>query len=120
MTEIILLTYDKLFDIIQGNRFINKVDKKIAEKILEVENDFGDWKTSVKNWNKFILLLEKEINGKTTKLHLEKLLIQHKENLSKFTWETETSCSLLKVFELTNKTELREVFHKLIKKLKAK
>ena len=36
------LTFDKLFDLIEENRFVNESDKKIAEKILEAENDWGD------------------------------------------------------------------------------
>ena len=42
MTEIPLLTFDKIFNIIEENRFISEVDKKIAEKILEAQNDWGD------------------------------------------------------------------------------
>ena len=65
MTEIPLLTFDKLFDLVDENQFENKTEKKIAEKILEAANDWGDWKTSANNLKEFILVLEKEINGKT-------------------------------------------------------
>ena len=62
MTKIPLMTFEKLFDLIEDGRFDNETDKKIAKKILEAENDWGDWKTSVNNLNEFILILEKEIN----------------------------------------------------------
>ena len=110
MTEIPLLTFDKLFDLVEENRFENKTDKKIAEKILEAENDWGDWKTSVNNLNEFILVLEKEINGITTQSNLEKLLNRYNQNLSKYAWESESLCSLLEIFELTKESELRTIF----------
>jgi hypothetical protein len=110
MTEIPMLTFDKLFDLVEENLFENKTDKKIVEKILEAENDWGDWKTSVNNLNEFILVLEKEINGITTQSNLEKLLNRYNRNLSKYAWEAESLCSLLEIFKLTEESELRIVF----------
>ncbi|WP_299212658.1 hypothetical protein [uncultured Aquimarina sp.] len=118
MTEIPLLTFDKLFDLVEENRFENKTDKKIAEKILEAENDWGDWKTSVNNLNEFILVLEKEINGITTQSNLEKLLNRYNQNLSKYAWESESLCSLLEIFELTKESELGTIFFKIANKNK--
>ncbi len=68
------LTFDKLFDLIEENRFVNESDKKIAEKILEAENDWGDWKTLVNNLNEFIIVLEKEVGGTVTKKKSEQTL----------------------------------------------
>jgi len=110
MNEIPLLTFDKLFDLVEENKFENETDKKIAKKILEAENDWGDWKNSVNNLNEFILVLEKEINGITTQSNLEKLLNRYNRNLSNYAWEAESLCSLLEIFELTKESTLRNIF----------
>jgi len=116
--EIPLLTFDKLFDLVEGNRFINEADRKIAEKILEAENDWGDWKTSVKNLNEFIIALEKEVHGTVTKTSLNKLLKKYNRNIAQNAWEAETVCSLLEIFKLTEENELRKIFNKLTENLK--
>ena len=117
-TEISLLTFDKLFDLIEENRFVNESDKKIAEKILEAENDWGDWKTSVKNLNDFIIALEKEVGGTVTKSSLNELLKKYNRNIAQNTWEAESVCSLLEIFDFTQEIELRKVFNELTKKVK--
>ena len=118
MTKIPLMTFEKLFDLIEDDRFDNETDKKIAKKILEAENDWGDWKTSVNNLNEFILVLEKEINGITTQSNLEKLLNRYNRNLSKYAWEAESLCSLIEIFELTEESELRNIFSNIANKNK--
>ncbi|XRE43225.1 hypothetical protein ACIVBQ_001429 [Tenacibaculum discolor] len=112
------LTLDKLFDLVEENRFEKEVDRKIAEKILEAEQDWGDWNTSVKNLNDFILVLEKEIGGTVTKASLKKLLKKYNQNLTEKAWEAESICSLLEIFELTKEIELKKIFSELIKKAK--
>jgi hypothetical protein len=116
ITEIPLLTFDKLFDFVEENRFVNETDRKIAEKILEVENDWGDWKTSVKSLNEFIIALEKEVGGIATKTSLNKLLKKYNRNIAQNAWKAETVCSLLEIFELTKETELRKIFNNLTEK----
>tara|TARA_R110001583_G_scaffold160458_1_gene312358 strand:- start:6 stop:374 length:369 start_codon:yes stop_codon:yes gene_type:complete len=118
MTEIPLLTFDKLFDLVEENRFENESDKKIAKKILEAENDWGDWKTSVKNLNEFIIALEKEVGGTVTKTSLNKLLKKYNRNIAQNMWESETVCSLLEIFDFTQETELRKIFNELTEKVK--
>ncbi|MFZ3576271.1 hypothetical protein [Tenacibaculum finnmarkense] len=118
MTEIPSLTFDKLFDLVEENRFTNESDKKIAEKILEAENDWGDWKTSVKNLNEFIVVLEKEVGGTVTKTSLNKLLKKYNRNIAQNMWEAETVCSLLEIFDFTQETELRKIFNELTEKTK--
>lgn len=120
LTEIPLLTFDELFGLIEENQFENETDKKIAKKILEAENDWGDWSTSVNNLNQFILVLEKEINGITTQSNLKKLLNRYNRNLSKYAWEAESLCSLLEIFELTKESELRNIFFNIANKNKTK
>lgn len=110
MTEIPLLTFDKLLDLVDENRFEKEVDKKIAEKILEAENDWGDWKTSVKNLNEFIIVLKKEVGGTVTKTSLNKLLKKYNRNINQNAWEAESVCSLLEIFELANSDDLSSVF----------
>jgi hypothetical protein len=119
MTEIPLLTFDKLFDLVEENRFENETDRKIAEKILEAENDWGDWKTSVKNLNEFIIALEKEVGGTITKSSLNKLLKKYNRNIAQNAWEAETVCSLLEIFDLTKEIELRKIFNNLTEKVKS-
>ena len=116
ITEIPLLTFDKLFDLVEENRFVNETDRKIAEKILEVENDWGDWKTSVKSLNEFIIALEKEVGGIATKTSLNKLLKKYNRNIAQNAWKAETVCSLLEIFELTKETELKKIFNNLTEK----
>lgn len=56
MTEFLSLTFDKLFDLIEENKFENETDKKIAKKFLEAERD---WRISFETLNEFINTLEK-------------------------------------------------------------
>jgi len=115
MTKIPLMTFDKLFDLIEDNRFDN-TDKKIAEKIFEAERD---WKmTSQEPLNDFMTVLEKETGEIVTKTSLKKLLKKYNQNLSKYAWEAEGICSLLEIFELTEESELRNIFSNIAKKNK--
>ena len=116
MTKTPLLTFDKLFDLVEENRFENETDRKIAEKILEAENDWGDWKTSVKNLNEFIIALEKEVGGTVTKTSLNKLLKRYNRNIAQNAWEAESVCSLLEIFEFTKEVNLRKIFNELVEK----
>jgi len=114
MNEIPLLTFDKLFDLIEKNRFENETDKKIAEKILEAERD---WRISFETINEFISVLEKVVDGSVTKSSLNKLLKKYKRNISQNAWEMESVNYLLEIFELTKETELRKIIIKLTKKV---
>ena len=116
MTKTPLLTFDKLFDLVEENRFENETDRKISEKILEAENDWGDWKTSVKNLNEFIIALEKEVGGTVTKTSLNKLLKRYNRNIAQNAWEAESVCSLLEIFEFTKEVNLRKIFNELVEK----
>lgn len=116
MTKTPLLTFDKLFDLVEENRFKNETDRKIAEKVLEAENDWGDWKTSVKNLNEFIIALEKEVGGTVTKTSLNKLLKKYNRNIAQNAWEAESVCSLLEIFEFTKEVNLRKIFNELVEK----
>ena len=114
MNKTSLLTFDKLFDLIEENQFENETDKKIAEKILEAERD---WRISLKYLNDFINILEKEIGGTVTKTSLNKLLKKYNLNISQYAWESESVSYLLDIFDLTQKTELRIIFNELTEKL---
>ena len=114
------LNFDKLFDLIEESHFKNKNDRKIAEKILEAESNWGDWKTSVKNLNEFIIVLEKEVGGTVKKTSLKKLLKRYNRNISQYAWEAESVCYLLDIFKLTKETELRNIFNKLTEEAKKK
>ncbi|MBD3892162.1 hypothetical protein [Olleya marilimosa] len=115
MNEISLLTFDKLFDLIEDNQFENEIDKKIAEKILKAERD---WNISLESLNDFITVLEKEIGGTATKTSLNKLLKKYNQNIAQYAWESESVSYLLDIFDLTKKTELRIIFNELTEKLK--
>jgi hypothetical protein len=115
ITEIPLMTFDKLFDLIEENQFENETDRKIAEKILEAERD---WKISLDSLNDFIIILEKEVGGNVTKTSLNKLLKKYNRNIAQYAWESESVCYLLDIFELTKETELRKIIINLTEKAK--
>lgn len=114
MNKITLLTFDKLFDLIEENQFENETDKQIAEKILEAERD---WRISIDSLNDFITILEKEVGGTVTKTSLNKLLKKYNRNISQYAWESESVCYLLDIFDLTKKNDLRIIFNELTEKL---
>ncbi|WMI68253.1 hypothetical protein [Mangrovimonas sp. YM274] len=109
------MTFDKLFDLIEENRFETETDKKIAEKILEAERD---WRISFETVNDFIGVLEKVVDGTVTKSSLNKLLKKYKRNIYQNAWEIESVSYLLDIFELTQKTELRKIINNLTEKVK--
>tara|TARA_R110002124_G_C8640916_1_gene488268 strand:+ start:225 stop:569 length:345 start_codon:yes stop_codon:yes gene_type:complete len=109
------LTFDKLFDLIQENRFENETDKKIAEKFLEAERD---WRISFETLNEFISVLEKAVDGTVTKSSLNKLLKKYKQNILQNAWEMESISYLLDIFELTKEKELRKIIINLTEKVK--
>jgi len=111
------LTFDKLFDLIEENRFENETDRKIAEKILEAERD---WKKSLKTLNEFINILEQEVGGIVTKSSLNKLLKKYHRNIAQYAWESESVCYLIDIFELTKEIELKNIFKELTEKVKTK
>ena len=117
IAELPLLTFDKLFDLIEENRFENETDKKIAKKLLEAERD---WRISFETLNEFISVLEKAVGGTVTRSNLNKLQKKYKRNISQNAWEMESISYLLDIFELTKETELRKIIINLTKKLKAK
>jgi hypothetical protein len=109
------MTFDKLFDLIEENRFETETDKKIAEKILEAERD---WRISFETINEFISVLEKVVDGTVTKSSLNKLLKKYKRNISQNAWEMESVSYLLDIFELTKETELRKIINNLTETVK--
>lgn len=113
MNETPLLTFDKLFDLVEKNCFESETDKKIAKKILEAERD---WRISFETLNEFITALEKVIGGTVTKSSLKKLLKHYKLNVGQNAWEIESISYLLDIFELTKETELRKIFVELTEK----
>ncbi len=114
LNELPMLTFEKLFDLVEENYFKNEIDQKIATKILEAEND---WPTSIQSLNDFILILEREIGGKVTQTSLNYLISKYNQNL-KYSWEGESVCTLLEIFELTEEVELKKIFNNLIEKSK--
>ena len=108
------LTFDKLHDLIEENRFEKETDKRIAEKILDAERD---WRISFETINEFISVLEKVVDGSVTKSSLNKLLKKYKRNISQNAWEMESVSYLLEIFELTKETELRKIIIKLTEKV---
>jgi hypothetical protein len=116
-TDIPLLTIEELFDLVENNKIENKADKKIAEIILDAESD---WIISILSLNDFLVVLEKEIDGNTTKPNLEKLLKKYNQNISRFAWETASVSYLLEIFELTNEKDLKTIFYNLTERINKK
>ena len=109
------LTFDKLFDLIEENRFENEANKRIAEKILEAERD---WRISFESINEFISVLENAVDGTVTKSRLNKLMKKYKRNILQNAWEIESISYLLDIFEFTKETELRKIVNNLTEKVK--
>ena len=63
-------------------------------------------------------MLEKEINGETTKKNLEKQLKKYNRNIAKYAWESESISALLEIFDHTEEPDLRTIFFNLTEKLK--
>ncbi|WP_407557902.1 hypothetical protein [Winogradskyella sp. 4-2091] len=116
MAEISLLTFDKLFDLIEENRFENETDKSIAEKIFQAERD---WQISFETLNEFISVLEKLVDGTVNKSSLNKLMKKYERNILQNAWEVESISYLLDIFALTKETELRKIINNLTEKVKA-
>ena len=110
-----LLTFDELFDLIEKNEIRSDLDKKIAEIILNAETD---WIITIYSLNDFLVILEKEIDGETTKENLEKLLEIYNKKIEKFAWESESVSALMELFNLTDKSDLRTIFFDLTERIK--
>jgi hypothetical protein len=109
------MTFDILFDIVEKNTFENKTDLLIAKRILEAERD---WIKPLYDLNEFILELENEIDGETSKDNLIKLLNSYKKNgFIDSAWNTESVTILLEIFEFTEDSCLKTIFENLSKKI---
>ena len=109
------MTFDKLSDLIEENKFETETDQKIAKKILEAERDL---RISFKTIDEFINVLEKEVDGTVTQSSLNKLSKKYKRNISQNAWKIESVSYLLDIFELTKETDLIKINNNL--NLKAK
>ena len=111
------MTFDTLFDIVENKAVENETDLLIAEKILEAERD---WIKPLYDLNEFILVLETEIGGETSKTNLIKLLNRYQKNgFINSAWNTESVTILLEIFEFTEDNCLKTVFENLSKKINA-
>ena len=109
------MTFDILFDIVEKKAVENKTDLLIAERILEAERD---WIKPLYDLNEFILELENEIGGETSKDNLIKLLNSYQKNgFINSAWNTESVTILLEIFEFTEDSCLKTVFENLSKKI---
>jgi len=107
---------DDLFDLLDNNKIENKFDKLIAERIIEAERD---WKDPINDLEEFISLLEKEIGSETTKKNLEILLKKYNKNvLTNSSWNSESICYLIDIFEWTGYSNLKLAFENLSNRLK--
>lgn len=108
------LTFEELSSCIVETDIKDKAYKKISEIIIAAERN---WRTPCDSINDFIITLENEINGPVTKSNLNLLLNQYSENTIEKTWESESISTLIKVFELTNETDLKTIFINLVEKV---
>jgi hypothetical protein len=106
-----------LFDLLENNQIENRLDKLIAEKILEAETD---WTEPVSDLNNFIEILERETGKSTSKRDLNELLIKYNKNLIRDnSWKSESICSLIEIFEYSGYSNLRTIFKEFSKKYSA-
>jgi len=111
------MTFETLFDTVEKKAVENKTDLLIAERILEAEKD---WIKPLYDLNEFILALETEIGGETSKDNLIKLLNRYqKKGFINSAWNTESVTILLEIFEFTEDNCLKTVFENLSKKINA-
>jgi hypothetical protein len=109
------MTFDNLFDIVEKKTFKNRTDLLIAERILEAERD---WIKPLYYLNEFILELENEIGGETSKDNLIKLLNRYQKNgFTNSAWNTESVTILLEIFEFTEDSSLKTIFENLLMKI---
>ena len=101
------LTFDELFDLSEKGQISDPIDRQISEYILSAELD---WFITIHNLNDFLIILEREINGVTTRENLNELLEKYNSDIDRFTWEAESLNSLLKIFDLTEGNDLRQIF----------
>ncbi|MCF8277300.1 MAG: hypothetical protein K9J17_11250 [Flavobacteriales bacterium] len=113
--EIPFLTFDELYDKFYDGQIVDETDKQIAEKILDAQRD---WTISIQSLNDFLVVLEEEIDGDTTKSNLTKLLKRYNKDVLKYAWKAESVSYLLEIFSMTDKSNLRTIFCELEEKLK--
>ncbi len=116
-TEVPLLTFDELYDLLENQKITDNIDIQIAEKVIAAETD---WIITIHSLNDFLVVLEKEIDGKTTKSNLEKLLKKYNSNLQKYSWEAESVSQLLDLFDFRDGSDLRNIFFSLTERIKEK
>jgi hypothetical protein len=111
------MTFETLFNAVENKTVENKTDLLIAERILEAERD---WINPLNDLNEFILALETEIGGKTSKANLITLLERYqKDGFINSAWNTESVTILLEIFDFTKDNSLKTVFENLSKKISA-
>ena len=111
------MTFEKLYDLIENNSIRNKTDLLIIEKILEAE---GDWIKPLDNLDEFVIALENEIKGETTKTNLERQIVEYtKDGFITSAWNTESITTLIEIFDLTQDENLKTTFKNLQTKISA-
>jgi len=111
------LEIDAIYDLLENNQIKNRLDKAIAEKIIEAEND---WVEPIENLQIFIQILENETSS-ATKEELENLLNKLRDNnLPKNVWKAESISSLLEIFDYTGYHNLKAVFREFTDKYSSK
>jgi len=105
------MNFETLLNIIKNNTPVDKTDLLIADLILEAERD---WIKPLNNLDEFILALEEEIGGETSKINLIKLLARYQVNgFKNSAWNTESIMALLEIFELSENDNLKTIFQDL-------
>ena len=112
------MTFDTLSETIESKAIGSKIDLLIAEKILEAERD---WIEPMNDLDDFIIALETEIGGETSKNNLIMLLDRYQINgFENSAWNTESVAILLEIFELTQENNLKTIFENLSYQISSK
>ena len=117
VTETLSLSFSRLFDAVENNEFDKERDLEIATRVLNAHRDWDDSIVEIDTLGEFIYVLEYRMNAKTTKYNLQKLLKKF-NSIGKNSWNAESVCYLLEIFELSEETELKTIFQHLAKKVK--
>lgn len=110
------MTFEALYSFLKNKETQSKTDLLIVEKILEAERD---WTKPLNNLSEFIIALEAEIGGETSKNNLIKLLGSYQINgFENSPWKTESVTILLEIFELTQENNLNIIFEDLSNRIR--
>ena len=100
---------DDLYTLLDDGKITLKSDRLIVESIL---NAHRDWDFETESINEFLEALETELNGEISEKNIKQKLKQYNKNPSN-SWQSESLCYLIEIFNITGYSNLRLLFDNL-------